>query len=142
MRKIWIIGLLFCLACSKDNVELIPNVRFNAEIDLDAPQYIGKNPFIVKPGGFNRVVGVQGVVVWRVSSYQYNAFDLMCTHQHKSPGFFYTEMAENNGYMICPECGSQFEIISEYGSVVEGPAQRPLKKYQTSVNGSILRIWN
>jgi len=145
MRKIWFFGLLMisALACNKDNVEIIPNVRFSAEINLDAPQYIGQNPFIVKSGGLNQYVGVDGVVVFGISPEEYYAFDLMCTHRHEKPGYFFTEMTEKGSVtMECPECGSQFSIAAEYGSVIKGPAEWALKRYQTDLRGSTLRIWN
>ncbi len=134
---------IIALSCNKDSVEIIPNVRFTAEINLDNPQYKGSNPFLVMPGGTNNYVGIKGVVVFSVTSSEYYAFDLMCTHQHEKTGYFYVEIVKPGDVVLrCPECGSKFNVAAEYGGVVEGPAKWPLKRYQTSVSNNILRIWN
>ncbi|MCU4174730.1 hypothetical protein [Carboxylicivirga sp. N1Y90] len=145
MRRI--IGFAFLVfisfACNKDNDEIIPEVRFSAEVDLDNPQYNGKNPFIVRPGGLNRIVGINGVVVFGVTNSEFYAFDLLCTHEHEKAGFFYVEMTEPGSIVMkCPECESEFSVAAEYGSVIQGPAKWALKRYQTDVRGSTLRIWN
>lgn len=145
MKRYLILLLLPLLTtnCSKDSSDIIPNVRFTAEINLDNPQYSGKNPFFVLPGGTNRYVGVNGVVVFEVTPTEFYAFDLMCTHQHDNGNRFYVEEINQGDVVLrCPECGSEFNIAAEYGSVVTGPAKWPLKRYQTSVTGNILRIWN
>lgn len=134
---------LFTINCSKDSSNIIPNVRFNAEINLDNPQYAGKNPFFVRPDASNRYVGVNGVVVFEVTPTQFYAFDLMCTHQHDNGNHYYVEEINQGDIVLkCPECDSEFNVAAEYGSVVKGPAKWPLKRYQTSVTGNILRIWN
>ncbi|MBK3517475.1 Rieske (2Fe-2S) protein [Carboxylicivirga marina] len=145
MKKLITLLLIpfFTLACQKDSVEIIPNIRFTAEINLDNPQYSGSNPFIVMPGGTNRYVGINGVVVFEVTPTEFYAFDLMCTHQHDKTGSFFVEEVNKGDVVLkCPECGSEFNVAAEYGSIVKGPAKWPLKRYQTSVSGSILRIWN
>ncbi len=144
MKKIAIILITFLtFSCSKDSVDIIPNVRFTAEINLDNPQYSGSNPFIVKPSSTNKYVGVNGVVVFELTPTEFYAFDLMCTHQHEKTGAFFAEVVNQGDVILaCPECGSEFNVAAEYGSVIKGPAKWPLKRYQTSVSGSILRIWN
>lgn len=145
MRKYGLIVLVMWmgLACKRDSVDIIPNVRFNAEINLDNPQYLGRNPFIIKPGGVNRYVGVNGVVVWESGLDNFYAFDLMCTHDHDDKGIYFAKIVKEGDIILeCPQCHSKFNIASEYGSVTEGPAQWPLKRYQTSVTGNMLRIWN
>lgn len=145
MKIFWmgIVLMLATIACTKDTEEIIPNIRFNAEVNLDDPRFSGKNPFIVKPDGLNRIVGIDGVVVFGISNSEFYAFDLMCTHQHESPGYFLTKMTETGSVtMECPECGSQFSVAAEYGSVIKGPARWALKRYQTDVRGAVLRIWN
>ena len=143
MKKVvvWSLFLVLALSCTKDNEEIIPNVRFSATVELSLLPDISH--FIVKPGGLNPIVGINGITVYRVSSDQYNAFDLMCPHEHDKPGYFFTEVEDKgSGYMVCPECGTKFEVISEFGGVVEGPSKWPLKRYQTILSGTTLRIWN
>ena len=138
-----IIIAILSFSCENDSVNIIPNVRFTAEINLDNPQYSGSNPFIVMPGGNNRYVGVNGVVIFEISPTDFYAFDLMCTHQHEQTGAYFAEIVNPGDIvLVCPECGSEFNVAAEYGSVVKGPAKWPLKRYQTSASGNILRIWN
>ncbi|TRX72273.1 Rieske (2Fe-2S) protein [Carboxylicivirga sp. M1479] len=142
-KPIYLFIVFISLSCSKDSVEIIPNIKFNASINLDNPQYAGSNPFIIRPGGTNRYVGINGVVVFEVSSSEFYAFDLMCTHQHEKTGAFFVDF-DNIGdvVLVCPECQSEFNVAAEYGSIIKGPAKWPLKRYQTSVSGNTLRIWN
>ncbi len=145
MKKLVIISIIsiIALSCNKDSADIIPNVRFTAEINLDNPQYKGSNPFIILPNGQNPHVGIKGVVVFSVTSSDYYAFDLMCTHQHEKTGYFYVEIVKPGDVVLkCPECGSEFNVAAEYGAVIKGPAKWPLKRYQTSINNNILRIWN
>ncbi|MBI9063373.1 MAG: Rieske (2Fe-2S) protein [Marinilabiliaceae bacterium] len=145
MRKtVWTsLILVLILSCNSDSEDIIPNVRFTATINLDDPEYSGRIIFIVKRDGLNPRVGVNGVAVYRFSNLEYYAFDLMCTHEHETSGYFFVEQMEKDDFTLkCPECGSEFRINNEYGSVMKGPAAWPLKKYKTSVSGNYLRIWN
>lgn len=137
--------LFICIACNKDNDETIHFRNFHAKVYLDDPQYIGKTRFFVLPfQQFNDYVGIQGVVVYAlVPGSIYHAFDLLCRHEHDKPGLFFVEGVDGDEMtMRCPECGSEFNIATEYGSVTKGPALRDLKKYQTEIRGSELHIWN
>ena len=144
MNKVWLLIIIVVVStsCKKDSTDIIPNVRFTAEINLDNPQYTGKNPFIIKPDFSNRIVGINGVVVFEVSPTQFYAFDLMCTHEHDTGQYFVEIVKAGDIVLICPECHSEFNVAAEYGSIVKGPAKWPLKRYQTAVTGSTLRIWN
>ena len=139
-----VLVLSMTLSCKKDSLDIIPNVRFNAEINLDSPQYSGSNPFIIRPNGVNRYIGVKGVVVWETGLDKFYAFDLMCTHRHDNGAVYLVEIVKAGDVILeCPACHSKFNVAVEYGSVTEGPAQWPLKRYQTSVSGNnVLRIWN
>ena len=143
-KTVWTsLMLVLMVSCKGDSEDIIPNVRFSAQINLDDPEYSGWSTFIVKPDGLNPRVGINGVAVFRFSDLEYYAFDLMCTHEHETAGYFFVERKEKDDFtMKCPECGSEFLISTEYGSVLKGPAAWPLKKYKTSVSGNYLRIWN
>ncbi len=145
MWKLVVASVMLVLAgsCKNDSLDIIPNVRFTAQINLDDPEYSGSNTFIVEPDGLNLRIGINGVAVFRSSPEEYYAFDLMCTHVHEKSGYFFVERMDKEDFTLkCPECGSEFLIITEYGSVTKGPATWPLKKYKTSVSGYFLRIWN
>jgi len=143
-KTVWIsVMLVWMMSCKSDSEDIIPTVRFNAQINLDDPEYSGSNTLIVEPDGLNPRIGVNGVAVFRYSPDEYYAFDLMCTHEHEIAGYYFVERQSNDDFTLkCPECGSEFLIITEFGSVTKGPATWPLKKYKTSVSGNYLRIWN
>ncbi|MBS2211672.1 Rieske (2Fe-2S) protein [Carboxylicivirga mesophila] len=132
---------ILALSCQKDSVEIIPNVRFTAEIDLDNPQYTGYSFKAIRDVKGRRI-GINGVVICKLTQTEIYAFDLMCTHQHEKTGYFYVDVEPGNDIVTCPECNSEFIISSKYGAVIKGPAKWPLKVYQTSVSNNILRIWN
>jgi len=143
-KTVWTsLMLVLMMSCKSDSEDIIPNVRFSAQINLDDPEYSGWSTFIVKPDGLNPRIGVNGVAVYRFSDQAYYAFDLMCTHEHETPGYFFVEQMDRGDFTFeCPECGSQFIVATEDGSVIKGPANWPLVKYKTSVSGNYLRIWN
>lgn len=60
----------------------------------------------------------------------YIALSKVCTHQSCTVGFDGTNV-------VCPCHGSKF---STSGSVLNGPANAPLAKYSTSLQGNILTI--
>jgi nitrite reductase/ring-hydroxylating ferredoxin subunit len=129
-----------CVGCHADREELIPNVSFQVTIDLSDPSYVD-NAFIVVKDITGRRAGINGVVVYRLSSDTYYAFDLMCPHDKKVSCL--VEISDDVT-CECSCCASQFFIGSEYGDVIKGPAVWPLKRYQTAVTGggSRLSIWN
>lgn len=143
MKKRVFVFLWICLlgiACSSDDYP-VPNVKFSIDVYLDLPQE-GINPFIIRPGGQYRVVGINGVVVYELSKTEFYAYDLMCTHDHDGGKRYFIEIVEEGEVELeCPECGSKFNVVAG-GVASNGPAQLPLRKYQTSVTGSVLRIWN
>lgn len=75
------------------------------------------------------------VIVARTSSGVYVALTSICSHQQYNPISF--ESAANRFH--CPNHGSNFGID---GSVINGPATSSLKKYNTQLNGTSLRVYS
>lgn len=79
--------LLFC-ACSSDNVRYknpyLPNYNFSIDINENLPLYSGLlsniNPVYINNG----VAGVKGIIVMRVSSTDYRAWEASCPNQAPS----------------------------------------------------------
>jgi len=143
MRKFWIISLMIIvfLGCKKDTYNSIPNITFYGTINLDLPQY-NYTSFTVTRSASGQILGHNGVVVLKLSNYDIYAYDLMCPHEHDSPGYFFTKLETKGDIeVVCPQCESHFNIGAN-GAPTEGPAQHPLRQYQTSLNGSILTIRN
>jgi nitrite reductase/ring-hydroxylating ferredoxin subunit len=126
--------------CDNNREEIIPNVSFFVSINLDDPQY-ADNVFIVHGDNMGNKAGINGVVVYRLSTDTYYAFDLMCTFEKQ----VHCLVKIKDGVTCeCPCCGSEFLIATPYGDVISGDAPWPLKAYKTRVTGggTMLEIWN
>ncbi len=143
MKRLFFIfvTLLLFTNCNKDHEEVIPNVSFHITINLDNPEYNSQNTFIVYRGDNGYRAGINGVVVYRLTSDTYYAFDLMCPNEKKVTCLV---GLKDDVTCECPCCKSQFLIAVPYGDVIEGPSPWPLKGYKTQVmnGGSTLAIWN
>jgi Rieske Fe-S protein len=80
------------------------------------------------PVGGGVVVGDRAVVVTHPKAAEFKAFTAVCTHQ----GCTVASVRDN--VITCPCHGSQFSGTD--GSVVTGPANRPLKSVAITVSGS------
>ncbi|MDE3235268.1 MAG: Rieske 2Fe-2S domain-containing protein [Bacteroidota bacterium] len=77
-----------------------------------------------------------GVIIVRTASgntaSSFAAVQVACTHQGTSIGY---EKSAND--FLCPNHGSRFALD---GSVINGPATNPLKKYNIAISGSTMTI--
>lgn len=76
----------------------------------------------------------QGVLVARTNSGTFIAVSAACTHERTTVNYF----ASSNNF-ICPNHGAQFD---SNGSVTQGPASTNLKKYNTALTGTSLRVFS
>jgi len=92
------------------------------------------------PGGWTYVNGgSRGIIIYRVSNDQFNAYDRHCTYDSSnSCALVSVDVTNINGLDDC--CGSKFLLTD--GSITNGPANLPLKKYQTNFDGQVLRVFN
>lgn len=84
------------------------------------------------PEGGGKVFKEQKVVVTRPSAEEYKAFSAVCTHQ----GCSVKEIT--GGHIVCPCHNSKFDISD--GSVVSGPAKKPLPPAKVSVEGGSIKL--
>ena len=81
--------------------------------------------------------GVNGVVVYRLSDWEFTAFDRACPHdwEHEDSWIW----VEPDGITLkCERCGSVFNILD--GGIISGPSKCPLKPYFTKYDGMRLRV--
>lgn len=135
-NSIIIIFLIFFISCGERN-NYIPDVFVNYEIDLNSPENISLSALggslVIENQAYN------GLIVYRFSNYEYNAYDKSCTYEPL------TACAEidsiNSSLAICSCCNSVF-LLDQSGSVANGPAILPLKRYSTFLDGNMLFISN
>jgi cytochrome b6-f complex iron-sulfur subunit len=91
------------------------------------------NSALASAGGAMIVdMGADSVAVIRKSATEVVALSAICTHAGCEMDY-----DEPNQRMDCGCHGSQFALD---GSVIQGPAQRPVKIYQASVNGNVITV--
>lgn len=84
------------------------------------------------PVGGGKVFESQEVVVTQPAPGEFKAFSAVCTHQ----GCTVNKVA--SGTIDCPCHGSKYAIAD--GSVVNGPASRPLAQRQITVSGDTIQL--
>jgi nitrite reductase/ring-hydroxylating ferredoxin subunit len=128
--------IILFTGCSKNDNSNIPLVPVNLNIHVNDPAYIT----ITVTGGWTYVNGgSRGIIIYRLSNDKFKAYDRHCTYDSSnSCALVSVDLSNITGLDDC--CGSKF-ILTD-GSVTNGPASLPLKQYQTSFDGSTLRIFN
>ncbi|MEQ8424268.1 MAG: hypothetical protein RIA63_06125 [Cyclobacteriaceae bacterium] len=127
------------ISCEPDLVDdPIPIVPFDdIVINLSFPDFINLN----KDGGFKDIGnlggGVRGIILYRNSASAYFAFEKNCSFTPNEACA--TVEAHSSGlFMIDPCCGSSFNFSD--GMPTGGPAWRPLLRYRTQLDGTVLTI--
>lgn len=116
--------VISCLqGCEKDAPPAPTNVNFNLDLTQVGNAALNTN------GGY---IYSNGIIVARTMAGQMIAVSQACTHQGVSVVY-----DGQQGQFVCNAHGSKF---SGSGSVVNGPANSPLKQYNVAVNGNIITI--
>jgi len=129
--------ILIAGSCDKQTAhETIPNVAVDIYIDVNSTLYVQLNTI----GGWLYLTGgYKGVLVYRVSEDEFVAYDRTCPYD-PYVAESQLEMDMGNLTVIDTVCKSKFVILD--GSIIEGPATVPMKRYRTTYDGSILHIYN
>lgn len=135
LRLLGTAGIAVCAGCSLESCSSSSDPSPSTGptgIDFTLDLTASANAALLIDGGFVYKSGV--IVVCLSASLQvYTAVSQACTHQGTTIGF---DVA--NGNFLCPNHGSRF---STAGAVVNGPATASLKKYNTSLTGTNLRVF-
>lgn len=91
------------------------------------------NAALLTDGGFVYKSGVI-VVCLSTATNTFTAVSQTCTHQGTTIAYLPAD-----GNFRCPNHGSRFSVA---GTVILGPATINLKKYNTSLTGSVLRVFS
>lgn len=130
LKQLGTMALLTCAGCGmygcSSESEPTPN---NADFTLDLTE--SANAALNTVGG---TVTKSGIIVARISTTEFAALSVACTHQGTPVTYRNTQKD-----FYCPNHGSRF---SSTGSVLEGPANRPLRQYNTALTGTTLRVFS
>jgi hypothetical protein len=104
-------------------------------LNLNLPDYLR----LKTDGGFKEFgnLGIRGVIVYRKSATEYLAFEKNCSYQPNS-ACATVGVDISTLFLIDDCCHSTFALAT--GEPTGGPAWRPLRQYQTILNGSDLTI--
>ena len=133
MKYLFFIAFTFLMYSSCNEIDSeIPDVWVGLNIDLNL-----YNDLTV-PGNsaYFPNQGFGGVIIYCEIEGLYYAFDAACTNEI-NPSCH----VENEGAIgKCTCCESEFIFIG--GTPTKGPAAAPLKQYNTSLSGNMLRVYN
>jgi nitrite reductase/ring-hydroxylating ferredoxin subunit len=126
-------AITFSSCNKKDNVPYVPVDIF---IQLNDPEFSALNSV----GNYINITGgVNGIIIYRAAGEQFMAYDRTCTYRPSNNCRVSVDQSKN--FAVCTECcNSSFLLID--GSVAQGPAEIPLKQYQTTFDGLIIHIFN
>jgi nitrite reductase/ring-hydroxylating ferredoxin subunit len=127
--------LIPATGCKKDDTG-IPLVAVDVQLNVNNPSYFN----ISVPGGWVYINGgSKGIIVYRKSVDEFMAYDRHSPYQSENGCVVVVDSTTN--VTVIDECSDSHFLLTD-GSVFNGPAGLPLKQYQTSFSGSILRIYN
>ena len=122
-------SVLSCLGgCSKSDAST-GTAPSNVDFTIDLSQ--SANAALTNNGGY---LYRNGIIVAKTSSGNYIAVQQTCTHEAATVVY-----QPNSHRFYCDRHGATF---SETGAVTGGPASRALQQYNTSLNGSMLRVYS
>lgn len=124
------------MGCKKEERGGVPLAPVDISINVNNPSYAD---LAVTGGWLYLTGGSQGIIVYRTSPEAFVAMDRHCPYQPAD----YCRVVVDESEIIARDtacCNSAYLILD--GSVTEGPSALPLKRYNTSFNGTTLRIYN
>lgn len=131
----WCLVMLL-VACKREERGGVPISPVDISINVNNPAYAD----LAVTGGWVYLSGGSlGILVYRSSPESFVAFDRHCPYRTAD----LCRVSVDDSELIAQDtacCNSRFLITD--GSVVEGPAALNLQRYNTSFNGTTLRIFN
>lgn len=129
-----ILSLLIGSCNSKDNY--IEDVYVNILIDLSLPKY---NDLQIPGNSIYIDGGVKGILIYHGTGNYYAVYDRNCSYEPSLACSFIDSV--NAALAYCKCCSSIF-ILDQDGVSANAPALLPLKKYEWSLQGNQMRIYN
>jgi len=138
MKKILfaLVCILPLLVCCDVYQSPIPNVKVDFVIYPNDVQYYHLNTY----GGYEYFTGgVNGIIVYRIDEWNFNAFDRACSYDWKEQASW-LYVAPDGLRLVDSLCGSTYNILD--GNVLQGPATYPCRRYNTRFDGMRLRVYS
>lgn len=127
--------LLFASSCKKDETDDIAQYYVDFTIFINEPAYINLNAV----GGWMYInAGTKGIIIYRRAPNEFTALERNCTFDPNAACSLIEVQSGISAIDSC--CTSRFSIFD--GSVINGPATRPLYQYRTTFDGVSLRVFN
>ncbi len=135
MKKVYLFIIFILVSCDNENYDF-PQVDVNLFLYMNNPEFFNVG---VPTGWVYLNGGVGGILLYRKNLDEFIAYDRASTFNPISK--CQVTVNENNPTTINDPCSeSQFSITD--GSVIQGPANQPLKRYNTIYDGTNLSIFN
>jgi cytochrome b6-f complex iron-sulfur subunit len=134
IRLLGTAGLAACAGCALQSCEEDdPSFEGPTGVDFTLDLTLMENAALLTDGGFIYKSGVI-VVCLSASTGNYTAVSQAYTHQGTTLVY-----QPANGNFYCSNHGSRFSVT---GTVINGPASRALRKYNTVLVGANLRVFS
>jgi nitrite reductase/ring-hydroxylating ferredoxin subunit len=127
--------VFFSSSCKKDDTDDIAQYYVDFTIFINEPAYINLNAI----GGWMYInAGTKGIIIYRRTQTEFTALERNCTYDPNASCSIIEVLSGISAIDSC--CTSRFSIFD--GSVINGPATRPLYQYRTTFDGIALRVFN
>ena len=130
------LALVVLVGCKKEERGGVPLTPVDISINVNNPSYAD----LQVPGGWLYLTGgSMGLIVYRTNMESFVAMDRHCTYNPAQLCRVFVDESQLIAQdTLC--CQSKFLITD--GTVVQGPAAINLQRYNTTFNGTTLRIFN
>ena len=134
MKKIILLIALVLLGCEIE-VDNFPQVDVNLNLYINNPEFFN----IETPGGWIYLNGgVAGILLYRKNLDEFIAYDRASTYD---PIADCAITVDSDNIILKDPCSESQFLITD-GSVMQGPANQALKRYNTNFYGNNLSIFN
>ena len=135
MRKVYLFIICMLISCENENYNF-PQVDVNLFLYTNNPEFFN----VEIPGGWMYLNGgVGGILLYRKNLDEFIAYDRASTFNPTSK--CQVNVDEQDNIIINDPCSESQFLITD-GSVIQGPANQPLKRYNTIYDGNNLSIFN
>jgi hypothetical protein len=133
----YLIFLLSLFSCEEEEYSPIPDIPFSINVYLDRPPF---NTFgIGEAMALTEDVGYAGIILYRASPNNFNAFDLCCPYHFEEK----EQLSLDGALAICPTDSVMFPLMSATIAIELNSAEpMMLRVYKTRLSGDILTIYN